>query len=271
MQNEFNLAGKVIAVTGGTGVLGASICEYLASEGAKVAILGRDVTKGKTIESQILAAGNQALFLVSDVLNLEILQQNHDEIVAKLGPVDVLINAAGGNRTGATVEPEQSFMDLDMEQLRQVIELNLYGTIYPTRVFAKEMIARKAGNIINFTSATVKRPMTRVIGYSAAKSAIDNFTKWLAVEFSQKYGDNMRVNSLSPGFFLTEQNRKLLTNEDGTLTERSRRVITGTPFGRMGETHELNGAIHWLCSDASRFVNGQTIIVDGGFDAYSGV
>jgi NAD(P)-dependent dehydrogenase (short-subunit alcohol dehydrogenase family) len=271
MKNEFNIAGKVIVITGGTGVLGSAVSKHLASQGAKVAILGRDAVKGKALESEIKAEGNEALFLVSDVLNIEILQQNHDEIKAKFGPVDVLINAAGGNRAGANVLPEQSFFDLDLDQLRQVIDLNLYGTIYPTRVFTKEMVDRKEGNIINFTSATVARPMTRVIGYSAAKSAIQNFTKWLAVEYSQKYGDKIRVNSICPGFFLTEQNRTLLTNEDGSLTPRGHKIINSTPFGRMGVADELNGTIQWLCSDASRFVNGQNIIVDGGFDAYSGV
>lgn len=271
MKNEFDITGKVIVVTGGTGVLGNAICRYLAAEGAKVAILGRDAAKGKALADAIKAEGHTALFLVSDVLNLEILQKNHDEIKATFGPVDVLINAAGGNRAGANVLPEQSFFDLDPDQLRQVIDLNLYGTIYPTRIFTKEMVDRKQGNIINFTSATVARPMTRVIGYSVAKSAIHNFTKWLAVEFSQKYGDKIRVNSICPGFFLTEQNRTLLTNEDGSLTPRGHKIINSTPFGRMGVADELNGTIQWLCSDASRFVNGQNIIVDGGFDAYSGV
>jgi NAD(P)-dependent dehydrogenase (short-subunit alcohol dehydrogenase family) len=271
MKNEFNITGKVIVITGGTGVLGSSICKYLAAEGAKIAILGRDAVKGKALENEIKAAGHQALFLVSDVLNIDILEKNHEDIKKAFGPVDVLINAAGGNRAGANVLPDQSFFDLDLDQLRQVIDVNLYGTIYPTRVFTKEMVARKTGNIINFTSATVARPMTRVIGYSVAKSAVYNFTKWLAVEFSQKYGDKIRVNAICPGFFLTEQNRTLLTNEDGSLTPRGHKIIAATPFGRMGVADELTGAIHWLCSDASRFVNGQNIIVDGGFDAYSGV
>lgn len=271
MKNEFDITGKVIVITGGTGILGNAICRHLAAAGAKVAILGRDATKGKELENAIKAEGNIALFLVSDVLNLEILQKNHDEIKAKFGPVDILINAAGGNMAGANITPDQTFFDLDLDQLRKVIDLNLYGTVYPTRIFAKEMVDRKEGNIINFTSATVARPMTRVIGYSAAKSAVHNFTKWLAVEFSQKYGDKIRVNSICPGFFLTEQNRTLLTNPDGSLTPRGHKIIDSTPFGRMGVPEDLNGAIHWLCSEASRFVNGQNIIVDGGFDAYSGV
>jgi NAD(P)-dependent dehydrogenase (short-subunit alcohol dehydrogenase family) len=271
MNNEFDISGKVIVVTGGTGVLGSSICKYLAGAGAKVAILGRDAARGKALEEEIVSTAGQALFLVSDVLNIETLQQNHDQITARLGEIDVLINAAGGNRAGANVQPDQTFFDLDPEQLRQVIDLNLYGTIYPTRVFAKGMVERRRGNIINFTSATVARPMTRVIGYSAAKSAVHNFTKWLAVEFSQKYGDKIRVNSICPGFFLTEQNRSLLTNPDGSLTPRGNKIITSTPFARMGSAGELNGTILWLCSDASAFVNGQNIIVDGGFDAYSGV
>lgn len=271
MDNEFEVQGKVIVVTGGTGVLGNSLCVHLASKGARMVILGRDADRGKEIENQLIEAGGEAWFLPTNVLDIGLLKQNYADIMSRFGVIDVLINAAGGNRPEATVEPDQSFLDLDMNELRQVIDLNLYGTMYPVSVFAKAMIERKEGVILNFTSATVNRPMTRVVGYSAAKSAIQNFTQWLAVEFAQKYGDKMRVNAISPGFFLTEQNRSLLTNSDGTWTERSKKILESTPYGRLGEAKELHGAIQWLCSDASRFVTGQTIIVDGGFDAYSGV
>jgi len=271
MDNEFDIKGKVIVVTGGTGVLGNSLCAYLASKGARMVILGRDVHRGKELENRIVETGGEAWFLQTDVLDIALLEQNYADIMTRYGVIDVLINAAGGNRAGATVAPDQSFPDLDMNELRQVIDLNLYGTIYPVYVFSKAMIGRKEGVILNFTSATVNRPMTRVVGYSAAKSAIQNFTQWLAVEFAQKYGDKLRVNAISPGFFLTEQNRSLLTNSDGTWTERGKKILAATPFTRLGEAQELHGAIQWLCSDASRFVTGQTIIVDGGFDAYSGV
>ncbi|MGC9150978.1 MAG: SDR family oxidoreductase [Microbacter sp.] len=271
MENEFNIQGKVMVITGGTGVLGSSISIFLASKGARVVILGRDEQRGKDLEDHILRHGDEALFLQTDVLDISRLQQNHEKILNRYGVIDVLINGAGGNRSGAIIMPEQSFFDLDMNELRQVIDLNLYGTIYPVSVFARSMVQNRKGVIINITSATVNRPMTRVVGYSAAKSAIQNFTQWLAVEFAQKYGDQMRVNAISPGFFLTEQNRSLLTNRDGTWTERTKKILAATPFGRLGEPKELHGAMLWLCSDASRFVTGQTIIVDGGFDAYSGV
>jgi NAD(P)-dependent dehydrogenase (short-subunit alcohol dehydrogenase family) len=271
MENDFDIRGKVVVVTGGTGVLGNSLCRHLAAQGARVMILGRDENRGKALESDIIRQGFEAWFLQTDVLNIPVLEGNYTDIMTRYEIIDVLINAAGGNSAGATVTPDQSFLDLDMNELRQVIDLNLYGTIYPVSVFAKVMIERKEGVILNFTSATVNRPMTRVVGYSAAKSAIQNFTKWLAVEFSQKYGDKLRVNAISPGFFLTEQNRSLLTNSDGTSTERGKKILAATPFGRLGEAKELHGAIQWLCSDASRFVTGQTIVVDGGFDAFSGV
>lgn len=271
MENEFNIDGKVIVITGGTGILGSSLSIYLASKGARVVILGRNIERGLELENRILKNGDEAWFLQTDVLNLSMLQKNYDDIMARYGVIDVLINGAGGNRPGATVMPDQSFFDMDMNELRQVIDLNLYGTMYPVSVFAKVMAINRKGVIINFTSATVNRPMTRVVGYSAAKSAIQNFTQWLAVELAQKYGDEMRVNAISPGFFLTEQNRSLLINKDGSWTERSQKILAATPFGRLGEPQELHGAMLWLCSDASRFVTGQTIIVDGGFDAYSGV
>lgn len=271
MKNEFDIQDKVIVVTGGTGILGSSLCHYLAAQGAKIVILGRDTERGEALQKHIQSRGYEACFFQTDVLDLNVLRRNYDGIVARYHRIDVLINAAGGNRAGATVSPDQSFFELDMNELRQVIDLNLYGTIYPVSIFAKAMAEQKRGVIINFTSATVTRPMTRVVGYSAAKSAIQNFTKWLAVELAQKYGNQLRVNAISPGFFLTEQNRSLLTNEDGSWTERGRKIIAATPFDRLGEPCELHGAIQWLCSDASRFVTGQTLVVDGGFDAYSGV
>ena len=206
-----------------------------------------------------------------NVVEEESLQEAAKKIMQTYGNVDALINAAGGNKPGATVAPDQSVFDVDVDQFRQVIDLNLFGSIIPSLIFGKEMAKNKEGTIINFSSMAAERPLTRVMGYSASKAAIDNFTKWMAVELAQKYGDGMRVNAIAPGFFITNQNQTLLTNEDGSYTERRHTIIKNTPMNRFGSAHELNGAVHYLCSDASKFVTGVVIPVDGGFSAFSGV
>ncbi|MDP4270771.1 MAG: SDR family oxidoreductase [Bacteroidota bacterium] len=265
------LKDKVIVITGATGVLCRAIALNLAENGATVVCLARKKEAGDALVKEITDKGGKAYFFTTDVTDIEKLKKNREEILATCGTIDVLINGAGGNMPGANVLPDQSLLDLDLDELRKAIDLNLYGTIYPTQIFSEVMIRNKKGNIINFTSVTVDRPMTRVIGYSSAKAAIANFTKWLAVEFAQKYGDQMRVNAIRPGFYLTEQNRSLLTNPDGSLTERGGKIINMTPMGRMGRPEELCGAVLYLCSDDSSFMNGQTITVDGGFETYSGV
>lgn len=265
------LENKVIVITGATGVLCRAIALNLAENGATVVLLARKQEAGEALVKEISDKGGKAIFFSTDVTDIEKLKKNREDILAACGTIDVLINGAGGNMPGANVAPDQSFLDLDMGELRKVIDLNYFGTVYPTQVFSEVMIRNKKGNVINFTSVTVDRPMTRVIGYSSAKAAIANFTKWLAVEFSQKYGDQMRVNAIRPGFYLTEQNRALLTNPDGSLTERGGKIVGMTPMGRTGRAEELCGAVLFLCSDESSFVNGQTITVDGGFEAYSGV
>ena len=251
-------------MTGAAGILGRTISSYLAGEGAKMVILDRNEEAGNELVNNIKAAGNEAIFLYTDVLNKEVLLQNKKDIIAKYGHIDVLLNAAGGNMAGATIPPEKTIFDLDVEAFRKVVDLNLFGTVLPTMVFAEEMAKQKEGAIVNFSSESALRPLTRVVGYGAAKAAISNFTKYMAGELALKFGPGLRVNAIAPGFFLTEQNRTLLTNPD-----RSRVILAHTPFGRFGEPEELVGTIQYLISDASKFVSGTVAIVDGGFDAFS--
>lgn len=265
----FTISDQVVVITGGTGVLGRAIAKYLAAEGAKVVILGRKKEVGEAIVADIVAAGGEAMFLTTDVLNQTVVQQNCDDILAKYGRVDALLNAAGGNMPGATIPPDKTFFDLDPAQFQTVLNLNLTGTVIPTQVFLKPMAAQGKGAIVNFSSMAAFRPMTRVCGYAAAKAGISNFTAYMATECAKKFGEGIRVNAIAPGFFITEQNRSLLTNPDGSFTQRGQDVIRQTPFGRMGEPEELCGTIHYLISDASRFVTGTVAVVDGGFNAFA--
>ncbi len=268
-KNLFDIKDRVVVVTGGAGVLGAGISTYLASQGAKVVVLDRMAEQGEALVAKIKADGGEASFFVTDVLKEEVLQQNCADIVAKYGQIDVLLNGAGGNMAGATIPPDKTIFDLDTNAFKLVVELNLFGTILPSTVFTKAMVDKKKGIIVNFCSESALRPLTRVVGYSAAKAAVANYTKYLAAELSTKFGEGFRVNAITPGFFLTEQNRSLLTNPDGSYTQRAETIIAHTPFGRFGEAEELYGTIHYLISDASSFVTGTLAIVDGGFDAFS--
>ena len=269
MNNLFDIKGYVVAITGGTGVLGRTIAKYLAVNGAKVIILGRKEEVGREIVADIKAAGGECEFLKTDVMNQEVVQQNCDYIVEKYGRIDTLLNAAGGNMKGATIAPDQNFFDLEASQFQTVLNLNLTGTVIPTQVFLKPMVAQGKGSIINFSSMAAFRPMTRVCGYAAAKAGISNFTAFMATECAKKFGEGIRVNAIAPGFFITEQNRSLLTNPDGTFTQRGQDVIRQTPFGRMGDPEELCGTIHYLMSDAAKFVTGTVAVVDGGFNAFA--
>lgn len=269
MNRLFDIKDKVVVITGGTGVLGKAIARYLAFEGAKVVILGRRAEAGNAIVEDIRKAGGEALFLVTDVMKKEVLEQNLADIVAAYGRVDSLLNAAGGNMPGATISPDGTFFDLKPEEFQKVLDLNLTGTVIPSQVFLKQMVKQGEGNIVNFSSMAAFRPMTRVSGYAAAKAGISNFTAFLATEVAKKFGEKIRVNAIAPGFFLTEQNRTLLTNPDGSWTQRGADVIRQTPFGRMGEPEELCGTIHYLISDASKFVTGTVAVVDGGFNTYA--
>ena len=269
MNELFNIKGYVVVITGGTGVLGRTIAKYLAVNGAKVIILGRKEEVGQEIVAEIKAAGGQCEFLKTDVMNQEVVQQNCDYIVEKYGRIDTLLNAAGGNMKGATIAPDQNFFDLEAKQFQTVLDLNLTGTVIPTQVFLKPMVAQGTGSVINFSSMAAFRPMTRVCGYAAAKAGISNFTAFMATECAKKFGEGIRVNAIAPGFFITEQNRALLTNPDGTFTQRGQDVIRQTPFGRMGDPEELCGTIHYLMSDAAKFVTGTVAVVDGGFNAFA--
>lgn len=269
MQNLFDLHDKVVVITGGTGVLGSKMSEYLAEQGAKVAIVARNAENGESLVKTIAAKGGTALFLQADVVDQKQLEQNAQVIMEKFGRIDILVNGAGGNMPGATIGPDKTIFDLDVESFRKVVDLNLMGTVIPTMVFAKEMVKQKQGNIINISSESALRPLTRVVGYGAAKAAVTNFTKYLAIELATKFGEGLRVNAMAPGFFLTEQNRTLLTNPDGSYTDRAKTILAHTPFGRFGEAEELLGTLHWLASDASKFVTGTLTVIDGGFDAFA--
>ena len=268
-NNLFNIKDNVVVITGGTGVLGRAIAKYLALEGAKVIILGRKEEVGQKIASDISEAGGVCEFMKTDVMNQEVVQQNCDDIMRKYGRIDTLLNAAGGNMPGATIAPDKTFFDLDASQFQTVLNLNLTGTVIPTQVFLRPMVAQGKGSIINFSSMAAFRPMTRVCGYAAAKAGISNFTAYMATECAKKFGEGIRVNAIAPGFFITEQNRALLTNPDGTFTQRGQDVIRQTPFGRMGDPEELCGTIHYLMSEAAKFVTGTVAGVDGGFNAFA--
>lgn len=269
MNKLFDITGKVVVITGGTGILGKAIAKYLALEGAKVVILGRRAEAGNAIVADIKAAGGEAMFLTTDVMKQDVLEQNLADIVAAYGRVDSLLNAAGGNMPGATISPDGTFFDLKPEEFQKVLDLNLTGTVIPSQVFLKQMVEQGEGTIVNFSSMAAFRPMTRVAGYAAAKAGISNFTAFLATEVAKKFGEKIRVNAIAPGFFLTEQNRTLLTNPDGSWTQRGADVIRQTPFGRMGQPEELCGTIHYLISDASKFVTGTVAVVDGGFNTFA--
>ena len=269
MNNLFNIKDNVTVITGGTGVLGRAIAKYLALEGAKVIILGRKEEIGNAIVEEITKEGGCCEFMKTDVMDKAVVQQNCDDIIAKYGRIDTLLNAAGGNMPGATITPDQTFFDLQSEQFEKVLNLNLTGTVIPTQIFLKPMVEQGKGSIINFSSMAAFRPMTRVCGYAAAKAGISNFTAYMATECAKKFGEGIRVNAIAPGFFITEQNRSLLSNPAGTYTQRGQDVIRQTPFGRMGDPEELCGTVHYLMSDASKFVTGTVAVVDGGFNTFA--
>lgn len=265
----YDFSGKTVVITGGAGVLGSAIARALTGLNANVVFLDRDLDLAKNLADEL---GENALAVYGDVLDKDILAQALEKIKTEFGKIDILINAAGGNHPSATTKPELSFFDLPLDSLRFVGDLNLLGTILPCQVFGKNMVEHGEGVILNVSSMNAFRPLTRIPAYSAAKAAVSNFTQWLAVHMAQEYSPNIRVNAIAPGFFLTEQNRFLLTDkESGELTERGQSILAHTPMNRFGNPDDLLGATLWLLSPASAFVTGTIIPIDGGFSAFSGV
>ena len=271
MNALFEIQDKIIAITGSAGVLAGSAAAYLQEQGAHVVYLDRQQARLEGLIEQAKKISDKCSGYLCDVLDQHALEAACKNIVDTCGRVDVLINGAGGNMPGAVIGPNQDVFDVKMEDYAKVLDLNLQGTVLPTMVFAKVFKEQGSGCVINFSSMAYPQALTRVLGYSNAKAAIDNFTRWMATEMALKYGDGIRVNAIAPGFFISNQNRALLTNEDGTYTERGQQVINKTPFRRFGEQQELHGSIHYLVSDASAFVSGVVVPVDGGFSAFSGV
>jgi len=273
MTNDaFSIENKTYVLSGATGALGASISEYLVSNGAKVILLGRSADKleKKVAELDNIHAGS-ATFYVADLMNESELIQIRDQIEKEVGQLDGLVNLAGGNIPGATLKEDQTIFDLKIEDTRKVVDLNLYGTLLPTIIFAELMAKQGNGSIINISSMAAKRAITRVLGYSIAKAGIDIFTRWMANELASKHNEKVRINAIAPGFFIGNQNRALLMNEDQTYTNRGKKIIANTPMARFGDASELNGMVHYLLSDSSSFVTGGIFDVDGGFSTFSGV
>lgn len=268
-MSVFDIKDQVVVITGGTGVLGREIGTYLAHEGARVVLLGRRQDVGEALAEGIRAQGGDAAFYVCDVTDMEMVNGVRDQIVDRYGRVDALLNAAGGNMPGATIPPGKTLFDVQVEEFERVLNVNLTGTLIPTQAFLKPMTEAGHGSIVNFSSMAAFRPLTRVMGYAAAKAGISNLTAFLANEVATKFSPSIRVNAIAPGFFLTDQNRALLTNPDGTLTERGQDVIRQTPFKRFGKPEELCGTIQYLISQASTFVTGTGAVVDGGFNIFA--
>ncbi len=270
MEN-FSLKGQVIVVTGGTGILGDAFINGIVEAGATVGILGRNAAVAGQRADTVNANGGKAIALIADVLKEDELIAARTKILDKFGRIDGLINGAGGNMPEAIVQPGADLFKMNLDGLRKVMDLNLWGTIIPTQIFGEAIAQNGKGSIVNISSMASQSVITKVLGYSMAKSAIDCYNKWFAVEAALRYGDAIRMNAIAPGFFLTEQNRTLLTNPDGSYTERGNLVLQNTPYKRFGAPSELIGALVWLLSDASKFVTGTVINVDGGFSIFSGV
>jgi NAD(P)-dependent dehydrogenase (short-subunit alcohol dehydrogenase family) len=270
-MNRFSIAGKVAVITGAGGVLGGSIAKSFVLQGARVAAMDIRRENLDARVEELKAAGGEVIGVVGNVLDVASLEAACAEILSKWGRIDILLNIAGGNMPGATLTEQQTVFDMKIEDWNKVTELNMNGTVYPSLVFGKVMARQKEGAILNVSSMAAYSAITRVAGYSAAKTAVSNFTQWMAMEMAMKFGDKVRVNAIAPGFFIGDQNRAVLINPDGSLTERSRKVLAKTPMNRFGDINELNGAVQFLCSDAASFITGVVLPVDGGFSSFSGV
>ena len=271
MEQSFSLKDKVIVVTGGTGILGNSFVNAIVEAGGAVGILGRNAEIANERADAINKNGGRAIALVADAMDEEQLIAARTKIIAAFGKIDGLVNAAGGNMPDGVLQPEESVFKMKMDGMKKVLDLNLWGTLIPTQVFGEAIAETGRGSIVNISSMNSKKAVTKVLGYNMGKAAVDCYTQWFAVELANRYGDKIRMNALAPGFFLTEQNRNLLTTPDGGFTPRGQSVIKQTPFKRFGDPDELKGALVWLLSDASQFVTGAMICVDGGFSIFSGV
>jgi len=271
LKNSFSLEGKVIVVTGGTGILGAGFVNAIAAAGGKVGILGRNEKVANERAEAIQQNGGVAIALIADVTDEKQLIEAKQKVLDNYGKIDGLVNAAGGNIPGAVIQPEEDIFNLNFDALREVLNLNLFGSLLPTQIFGEAIKNIGKGSIVNISSMASQRVITKVLGYTIAKTAIDAYTRWFAVELGNRFGDKIRMNAIAPGFFLTQQNERMLTNEDGSKTQRGELVIKNTPFNRFGDPDELAGALVWLLSDASQFVTGTVINVDGGFSVFSGV
>lgn len=265
------MKGKVAVITGGNGTLGSAFAKGLAEAGATVFILGRNASKSQKRVEEFKKMGLTIYPITCDVLDEESVEAAAKTILKQVDKIDILVNGAGGNMAGATIMPDQAVFDISIDHFRKVTDLNLLGTVIPSLIFAKSMVKNGSGSIVNISSMSAQLPLTRVVGYSASKAAVDNFTRWLAVEMATKYGEGIRVNAIAPGFFIAEQNRSLLLKEDGSLTARGETIISQTPAKRFGKPDELISTLLWLCDDNSAFINGIVVPVDGGFSAFSGV
>jgi len=269
--DKFSLTDKVIVVTGGTGILGEAFIAAIAQAGGKIVVLGRNKERADERVAMAKQLGAEAIAVLANVMDKQDVIRAKNEILNHFGTIDGLVNAAGGNIPGATIGPDDNLFNAEISDTIKAIELNLYGTIIPTQIFGQVIAEKGKGSIVNISSLAASRSITRVMGYTVAKHGIDGYTKWMGTELSLRYGDKVRINAIAPGVFLTEQNRNLLTNTDGTYTNRAQKFVNNTPYSRLGEPEELQGTLIYLLSDASAFVNGETIFVDGGFNAWSGV
>ena len=282
LHSLYSLDGHVAVVTGGTGVLGGEMARGLARAGAKVAILGRRAAQAEAVAKELSQYGPGALALPADVGDAQQLADARDRLLDRWGRLDILVNAAGGNVPAATIPDDKTIFDLEIPAFDQVLQLNLTGTVRPSLIFGEAMARPRAapgggspptpsGVIVNVSSMTSQRVVTRVVGYSAGKAAVENFTKWMAVEVARKFGEGLRVNAIAPGFFIGEQNRALLLTPEGQLTARGQKIVDHTPAGRFGEPHELVSTLLWLCGPGATFVTGVVVPIDGGFSIFSGV
>jgi len=271
MENNFSLKDKVIIVTGGTGILGNSFVNGIADAGGIVGILGRNEAVANERADAINKKGGKAIALIADAMNKQQLVAAKNKVLGAFGRIDGLVNGAGGNMPEGVLQPDQDIFSMNLDGMKKVMELNLWGTLLPTQVFGEEIAKTGKGSIVNISSMNSKRAVTKVLGYNMGKAAMDCYNQWFAVELANRYGDKVRMNAIAPGFFLTEQNRNLLTKPEGGYTPRGESVIRNTPFKRFGHPDELIGALVWLLSDASAFVTGTMICVDGGFSVFSGV